>query len=207
MIAIKIHTENNGCSAFLQIRYAPSTWSRKSVISIDINWWWNWLILVMWQLSKKIHYITWNHFHLNFPRPGYRWEQTHNNDPFHLATEEIWDPKVTCQMLINKGQYHRASKGHQHDDVIKWKHFPRYWPFVRGIHWSPVNSPHKAQWRGALMFSLICVWINGWVHNREAGDLRRHRARYDVTVMICILRRDRHLTVLIQWLLFQYRYQ
>ena len=30
-----------------------------------------------------------------------------------------------------------------HDDVIKWKHFPRYWPFVRGIHRSPVNSPHK----------------------------------------------------------------
>ena len=60
-----------------------------------------------------------------------------------------------------------------HDDVIKWKHFPRYWPFVRGIHRSPVNSPHKGQWRGALIFSLICVWINGWVNNREAGDLRR----------------------------------
>ena len=70
-----------------------------------------------------------------------------------------------------------------HDDVIKWKHFPRYWPFVRGIHRSPVNSPHKGQWRGALMYSLICVWINGWVNNREADDLRRYRAHYDVTVM------------------------
>ena len=59
------------------------------------------------------------------------------------------------------------------DDVIKWKHFSRYWPFVRGIHRSPRNSPHKDQWRGALMFSLICAWINGWVNNREAGDLRR----------------------------------
>ena len=38
----------------------------------------------------------------------------------------------------------------------------------------PVNSPHKGQWRGALMFSLICVWINGWVNHREAGDLRRY---------------------------------
>ena len=47
------------------------------------------------------------------------------------------------------------------DDVIKWKHFPRYWPFVQEIHRSPVNSPHKGQWCGALMFSLICVWING----------------------------------------------
>ena len=70
-----------------------------------------------------------------------------------------------------------------HDDVIKWKHFPRNWPFVQGIHRSPVNSPHKGQWREALMFSLICVWINGWVNNREAGDLRRNRAHYDVTVM------------------------
>ena len=70
-----------------------------------------------------------------------------------------------------------------HDDVIKWKHFPRYWPFVRGIHRSPVNSPHKGQWCGASMFPLICAWINGWVKNRKAGDLRRNRAHYDVTVM------------------------
>ena len=71
-----------------------------------------------------------------------------------------------------------------HDDVIKWKHFPRYWPFVRGIHRSPVNSSHKGQWRGALMFSLICARINGWVNNGEAGDLRRNYAHYDVTVML-----------------------
>ena len=70
-----------------------------------------------------------------------------------------------------------------HDGVIKWKHFPRYWPFVRGIHRSQVNSPHKGQWRGALMFSLICARINGWVYNCEAGDLRRNRAHYDVIVM------------------------
>ena len=41
-----------------------------------------------------------------------------------------------------------------HDDVIKWKHFPRYWPFVRGIHRWPVDSPHKGQWGGALIFLL-----------------------------------------------------
>ena len=79
-----------------------------------------------------------------------------------------------------------ATHSHQtswlHDDVIKWKHFPRNWPFVRGIHRSPVNSPHKGQWRGALMFTLICVWINDWVNNREAGDLRRYRAHCDVIV-------------------------
>ena len=50
---------------------------------------------------------------------------------------------------------------------------------------SPMTGefPHKGQLRGALMFSLISAWINGWVNNREAGDLRRHRAHYDVIVM------------------------
>ena len=33
------------------------------------------------------------------------------------------------------------------------------------------------------MFSLICVWINGWVNNRGAGDLSCYRAHYDITVM------------------------
>ena len=79
------------------------------------------------------------------------------------------------------------------DEVIKWKHFPHYWPFVRGIHQSPVNSSHKGQWRGALMFSLICAWINGWVNHREAGDLRHHHAHYDVIIMI-------HLQVAQWWL-------
>ena len=60
---------------------------------------------------------------------------------------------------------------------------PRYWPFVLRIHRSPVNSPYKGQWRGALVFSLICVWINGWENNREADYLRRYRAHYDVIVM------------------------
>ena len=67
---------------------------------------------------------------------------------------------------------------------VLWKHFPRYWPFARVIHRWPVNSPHKGQWRGALMFSLICAWINSWVNNGEAGDLIRHCAHYDVAVMI-----------------------
>ena len=58
------------------------------------------------------------------------------------------------------------------------------WSFVRGIHRSPVNSPHKGQWRGALMFSLIYAGTNGWVNNPAAGDLRRHSAHYDITVML-----------------------
>ena len=70
-----------------------------------------------------------------------------------------------------------------HDDVIKWKHFARYWPLAWGIHRSQVNSPHRGQWRGACMFSLICTWINGWVNTREGGEYRCHHAHYDVTGM------------------------
>ena len=69
-----------------------------------------------------------------------------------------------------------------YDGVIQLKHFPRFWPFVRGIHRSPVDSPHKGQWRGALKSSLICAWTSDWVNNREPGDLRRHHVHYIATV-------------------------
>ena len=68
---------------------------------------------------------------------------------------------------------------------LKWKHFPRYWSFAGGIHRPPVNSPHKGQWRGALMSTLICAWTNGWVNSPDADDLRRHRVHHNVTVMCC----------------------
>ena len=67
-------------------------------------------------------------------------------------------------------------------------------PFCAGNSPVPVNSPHKGQWRGALMFSLICVWINGWVSNRDAGDFRRHRCHYDVIVMISQHSKDQKKT-------------
>ena len=93
----------------------------------------------------------------------------------------IFANRLECMIHL---YFHSMLLNASHDDVIKWKHFPRYWPFVRGIHRSPVNSPHKGQWRGALMFTLICVWINGCVNNREAGDLKRYCAHYGVTVMM-----------------------
>ena len=111
--------------------------------------------------------------------------------PWTLLSGMYWGCIIYCITYLNQfkntytafGIIGRIDIGSAHDDVIKWKHFPRYWPFVRGIYRSPVNSPHKGQWRGALIFSLICVWINGWVNNGEAGDLRGYRAHYDVTVM------------------------
>ena len=97
----------------------------------------------------------------------------------------FWTPSSRVMSRPELNDQHVVD-GILHDDVIEWKLFPSYWPFVRGIHRSPVISPHKGQWRGALIFFFISAWINGWVNNREAGDLRRHRTHYDVIVMKCI---------------------
>ena len=111
-------------------------------------------------------------------RPSLYWDRAQSDRTCYLK-----DSKKKWTVWVNNVHESTESKTVKHDDVIKWKYFPRYWPFVRGFPRSPMNSPHKGQWRGAFMFSLICVWINGWVNNGEAGDLRHYRAHYDVTVI------------------------
>ena len=69
--------------------------------------------------------------------------------------------------------------------LYAWWHMLRYWPFVQGIYWSPVNFSHNGQWHRVLIFSLIRAWINGWENNHERDDFRRHCTHYDVTVMDC----------------------
>ena len=73
------------------------------------------------------------------------------------------------------------------DVIIKWKHYPRNWPFVRGIHRWQVDSSYKGQWRGALMSSVICVLTNVWANNVDAGNMRHYRAQYHVTIMLFTL--------------------
>ena len=101
--------------------------------------------------------------------------------PMSLAIRDILAGKRirirNIQLNLSRNLCHHMSQTLQrylticYDDVIKWKHFPCYRPFVPGIHRSPVNSPHKGQWRGALIFYLICARINGWVNNHEASDI------------------------------------
>ena len=75
----------------------------------------------------------------------------------------------------------------QGDCVACWRHQMETFSVLLAI--CAGNSPvtgefsSQSQWRWVLMFSLICAWINGWVNNREAGDLRRHRAHYNVTIL------------------------
>ena len=77
---------------------------------------------------------------------------------------------------------------------------PLYGEFT-SHRWIP---PHN----GTLMFSLICAWTNGWVNNQDAGDLRRHRDHYDVTVMTCgFLERTAIVTSnsIVEWNIFRVR--
>ena len=104
-----------------------------------------------------------------------------------LLTNHLQDP-ACVSLLPGTGRRGRYRWHLQWTPMSWWRHqietFSALLAICAGIHRSPVNSPHKGQWRGALMFSLICAWINGWVNNGEAGDLRCHRAHYDVTVMV-----------------------
>ena len=114
-----------------------------------------------------------------------------------LPDTVLWEISIQFKMSTRQLVHHiffTSVRPSWNDEVIKWEHFPRYWPFVRGIHRSPVNSTHKGQWRRALMFSLICVWINGWVNNPEAGDLRRHRAHCVVIVMETVILRTQFVS-------------
>ena len=103
--------------------------------------------------------------------------------PMDYSFHHCYSTRSTSRPLCSLEQCAPDISRFIHDDVIEWKHFPRYWPFVRGIYRSLVNSLHKGQWRRALMFPLICAWINGWVNNCAASDLRCYRAHYDVIVM------------------------
>ena len=103
---------------------------------------------------------------------------------FHVVPSD-WFYMVSTLLLHNHN-------GFVHNDVIKWKHFPRYWPFVREFT-GPGEFPTQSQWRGALMFTLIWARINCWVNTREAGDLRRYPAHCDVRVMSRVLLNQIHL--------------
>ena len=114
--------------------------------------------------------------------PGFAFKTLHNEKKsFRKTAYTLYASAYQCVALPSYDWKGMAQT--RHDDVIKWKYFLHYWPFLLGIHRSPVNSPHKGQWCGTLLFSLIRTWINSCVSNRESGDLWRHRDYHGVTVM------------------------
>ena len=134
-------------------------WKICNICPRHVNQWWQRFYYHTWyKVTSKIQ------FYKKFLKTSLRYSNLRSL-PFEMLLE-----KDDCIC------HHNSSF---HDNVIKWKHFPRYWPFARGIH----RSPTKCQWPGALMFSLVYAWTNGWANNRGAVDLRRHCAHFDVIVM------------------------
>ena len=110
-----------------------------------------------------------------------------SRDVWRSATRQLlchW--RVRLHTMITRYAVGSCPHGRRrgfHDDVIKWSHSPRHWPFVRWIHRSPVNSPQKGQWSGALEFFFICAWTYSSVNNWDTGNLRCQRSHYDVIIM------------------------
>ena len=80
------------------------------------------------------------------------------------------------QIKLSESIFRERTDFSRHDDV-KWKHFPRY----TGLNEFPSQRP--VMWSFDVFFDRGLN--HGWVNNRDAGDLRRHCAHYDVTVTIC----------------------
>ena len=132
--------------------------------------------------ASKYHYkdVAWAPWRLKLPANRLLFQQrvpADNNE--NISASPYWPHR--CRM--GRKRLYIKSESY-HDDVIKWKHSPRYWPFVMGNHRLMADSPHKNLWRRALIFSLIRAWTDGDINTREGGHLRRHCADYDVTVMI-----------------------
>ena len=108
---------------------------------------------------------------------------------WHNNTFQVSDSTTISFVVFSTISGHERTvlsqqKKTSHDDVITWKHFPRYWPFVRGEFTGPRWTPRtKASDAELWCLFFICVWINSWVNNGDAGDLRCHGIHYDVTVM------------------------
>ena len=107
----------------------------------------------------------------------------------NAVNEEIYD-SIDESVIGKRCDVTKEDPAYEKGKSSWWRHqmeiFSALLATCAGKSRSPVNSPHKGQWGGALVFSLICVWINGWVNSCQAGDLRRHLAHFDVTVM-CLL--------------------
>ena len=143
------------------------------------------MLYIVWRFVTipDLFVVLINNWQLMFPRLRQKWPDTAEESQKPTSCSSRWLLCSLSVVLQPVSIVIRACQWSRHDDVIKWKHFPRNWPFVRGIHRSPMNSQHKGQWREALMFSLICARITGWVNNGEAGDLLRYRAHSDVIVI------------------------
>ena len=81
---------------------------------------------LLWRHSNAIQVWSWENYLSNLVPVGSTISETLSSG----TTGRIFS--------VRSSMYLSTPRGRNHDDVIKWKYFPRYWPFVRGIHRSPV---------------------------------------------------------------------
>ena len=118
-------------------------------------------------------------FSVNWVRLSYPWD-TIFVPALKIRTFSVLSLEIFAFSQFENDSYVKSKQSHVmliwkwHDDIIKWKHFPHYWPFMREIHWSPVISPHKSQWCGALMGFFIRIWTIDYINNWNTSNLKRH---------------------------------
>ena len=114
--------------------------------------------------KRCLHYFAWSTTRKSLPWPAWHWQILFHQIDIETFCHEIIQI-IHLMVTSSNGNIFRVTD-------------PSWGEFT-GHRWNPL----KGQWRGALMYYLISAWINGWVNNYEAGDLRRHRAHYDITVV------------------------
>ena len=171
-----------------QIWYCPISYGWLNSYWVNIKSWWRIYMAINWVTRFVACLVPIHHLHLtlfvnwttrNEFQCFFYLKKMHLKAPKNIC--KYWCPSYTSfDLWLLLYDFDKEI----HDDVIKWEYSPRYWPFVREIHRSPLNSPHKSQWRRVLMFSLTYAWTNCWINNRDTGGLRRYWAHYDVIVML-----------------------
>ena len=126
-------------------------------IWIELNWNWKKMNWIGIELKDSESDLNLNWIELNNPESNLKWNWIELKE---MNWSEPWNLHIPESMMTSSnGNIFRVT-GHL--------------------------CGHKGHWRRALMLPLICTWIYGCTNNREAGDMRRHRAHYDVTVMSLI---------------------
>ena len=137
----------------------------------------------------EINKSSWHNIHTIYSyKPSFVFLRLFVKVPLHCNAKWCYTYMLRSHDDVVFIQAHNSVRPNNATYVPWWRHqmetFSALLALCAGNTPVPANSPHKGQWRGALMFSLIYAWINDWVNSREAGDSRRQRGHYYINVMI-----------------------
>ena len=195
------HTKASDAELWCFLWSAPKHWRRWWVETLSRSLWRHCngsQARCTWHTSRGLG--TWPGILIHFPisNSSVGWVGPSNMDmrqlSYNIIKRQSDRPAFFACTAAQLGRSHTHTLyDTNHDHAIKGKLFLRYWSFMWGIHRSPVNSPHKGQWRGALMFSLTCTLSKrsskqswGWWFETPSRSLWRHcNASPDQYQMFC----------------------